>query len=293
MTIRRILVPLDGSRLAEAVLPAAASLAKALRARVLLLHVLERDPPRSVHGEPHLTSASEANEYLDGVASRLRRQGIEVEADVHERPVADVAAALDRHAHELGADLIAMCAHGRSNLRERLLGTIAERILRGGSVPVLLRTVRRPQATEFRLRNLLVPIDFGHDVEEALDASRTFGRAYGAAITLLTVPEAASPAASLLLPGSTALAREYDEADAQSRLAMLAEQLRSENLEVRALVQEDEPSDAIARASESIPADLIVLVTDVHGGLSSWYDPSTAQRLLAMPDLTLLLIKEL
>src|SRR6185437_4258707 len=81
MTIRRILVPLDGSRLAEAVLPAAASLAKALRACVLLLHVLERDPPRSVHGEPHLTSASEANEYLDGVASRLRRQGIEVEAD--------------------------------------------------------------------------------------------------------------------------------------------------------------------------------------------------------------------
>jgi nucleotide-binding universal stress UspA family protein len=53
------------------------------------------------------------------------------------------------------------------------------------------------------------------------------------------------------------------------------------------------PSEAIAAASESLPAELIVLVTDAHGGLSSWYDPSTLQRLLALPDLTLLLIKEL
>jgi nucleotide-binding universal stress UspA family protein len=293
MIVRRILVPLDGSPLAETVLPAAASLAQALGARVLLLHVLERDPPASIHGEAHLTSAREATDYLDGHAARLRQQGIEVGTDVHRRPVVDVAAAIDRHVHELDADLIAMCAHGRRNSRSRLLGTIAERILRGGSIPILLRTVLRPRATPFRLRNLLVPLDFGHDVEAALDGARTFGHAYGARITLLTAPEPASRAATVLLPGTAALAQEFSEDDARRRLDALAERLRSEGFDVRTVIAKEDPSDAIAAASHSLPAELIVLVTDVHGGLSSWYDPSTVQTLLAMPDLTLLLIREL
>jgi nucleotide-binding universal stress UspA family protein len=293
MTVRRILVPLDGSRLAEAALPAAASLAHTLKARLLLLHVLERDAPTTVHGEPHLTNASEAKRYLDGHAARLRGSGIDVESHVHERPVADVAAAVDQHAHELDADLITMCAHGRGNLRDRLLGTIAERILRGGSIPIVLRTVRRPQTAEFRLRNLLVPIDFAHDVDAALDAARTLARAYGATITVLTVPEPAPSAASRLLPSTTAVAHELDEAEARRRLDTIAEQLRSESFDASAIVAEQKPADAISAARESLPAELIVLVTDAHGGLASWYDPSTGQRLLAMPDLTLLLIKEL
>jgi nucleotide-binding universal stress UspA family protein len=293
MDVDRVLVPLDGSQLAEAVLPAAASVAETLRARLLLLHVLERDAPESVHGESHLTGADEARRYLEGHAARLRDEGIDVDVDVHERPVADVAGALDQHAHEFHADLIAMCAHGRTNLRERALGTIAERILRGGSSPILLRTVRRPQQSAFQLRNLLVPIDFAHDVDAALDAARTFAGRYGATITLLSAAEPGPGTARRLLPSASALARELEQADVELRLDDLVDRLRSERFEAEALVSGEGPPAAIASATESLPADLIVLVTDVHGGISSWYDPSTAQRLLALPDLTLLLIKEL
>jgi len=286
-------VALDGSRLADAVLPAAASVAQTLHARLLLLHVLERDAPESVHGEAHLTSADDARQYLEGHAERLRGEGVAVDVEVHARPVADVAGALDQHAHELKADLIAMCAHGRTNLRERTMGTIAERILRGGSIPILLRTVRRPQQRPFGLRNVLVPVDFAHDVEAALDAARTFAGPYGAAITLLHAPERPAPAARRLLPSASALARELDEAEAERRLDGLVADLRSESFDAQAIVAEEEPSDAIAAATESLPAELTVLVTDAHGGFSRWYDPSTAQRLVALPDLTLLLIKEL
>jgi nucleotide-binding universal stress UspA family protein len=293
MTFTRILVALDGSRLAEAVLPAACSLARALGACLVLVHVLEREPPATVHGEPHHSEAQEATAYLEQLAAELRRQGIAVEVHVHERPVGDVAAALDRHAHELGADLIAMCAHGRTNLRTRLVGSIAERILRGGAIPILLRTVREPDGGSFALRNLLVPIDFTHDVDAAVSAARALAAPCGATVTLLAALEPDSPPTSRLLPGTSAVMRELDIDGLGRRLEALAHDLRATVPEVRAIVDDRRPADAIIAASEDIPADLIVLVTDAHGGLARWYDRSTAQRLLDRPDLTLLLIREL
>jgi nucleotide-binding universal stress UspA family protein len=293
MRFTRILIPLDGSRLAEAVLPAARSLAEKLGATLLLLHVLEREPPAAVHGEPHLCDAKEALAYLDRQAAELRRQGIAVESHVHERPVHDVGPAVDSHAHEFGADLIAMCAHGRSNLRTRLIGSIAERILRGGSVPILLRTVRRADAHDFDLRKLLVPIDFGHEVDAAVSAARALAPPYGAAVTLLAALEPPVQPSSRLLPGTSALTREYDLDELARRLGGLADSLRGEVGEIEVVVDDRPPTEAILGVSASLPADLIVLVTDAHGGLSSWYEPSTAQQLLKRPGLTLLLIKEL
>lgn len=293
MRIERILVALDGSRLAEAVLPAAASLAQRLDARLLLLHVLEREPPEKVHGEPHLTTIEDARRYLDEHAGRLRSERVDVGVHVHERTVSDVAAAIDRHAHEFDADLIAMCAHGRTNLRHRLMGSIAERILRGGSVPILLRTAGRPDGGEYRLRNLLVPVDFGHDVDAALAPTRLLATAYQSTVTLLAVPEPASAAATRLLPSASALTRELEREDLRRKVDELAQTLGSELPDVRTVVLDQQPADAILATAGSLPADLIVLVTDAHGGLASWYDPSIAQKLLTRPDLTLLLIKEL
>jgi nucleotide-binding universal stress UspA family protein len=293
MSFTRILVPLDGSRLAEAVLPVAHSFAATLGARLLLLHVLERAAPAEVHGEPHLRVAQDALAYLERKADELRRQGVAVESHVHERPVQDVAEAVDAHAHELDADLIAMCAHGRSNLRDRLVGSIAERILRGGSVPVLLRTVRRPDGERFDLRNLLMPIDFDHDVEAALSAARAIAPPYKATVTLLSALEPPAPATSRLLPATTAVMRDYELADLRRRLDALAERMRGDLGVVRSAVSDQPPTGAILDAADSLPADLIVLVTDAHAGLSSWYAPATAQELLRRPNLTLLLIKEL
>jgi nucleotide-binding universal stress UspA family protein len=186
-----------------------------------------------------------------------------------------------------------MCAHGRTNLRTRLVGSIAERILRGGGIPILLRTVRQADGAGFALRNLLVPVDFDHDVDAALSAARALATPCGAAVTLLAALEPDSPPTSRLLPGTSAVMRELDVEGLGRRLDALAAGLREELPDVRAIVDQRRPADAIIAASEELPADLIVLVTDAHERLSRWFDPSAAQRLLGRPDLTLLLIKEL
>ena len=67
---RHFLIPLDGSRMAEAALPVAAFLAEKFSSRVTLMHVVERNAPREVHGQSHLKNAQEAAVYLRELSQR-------------------------------------------------------------------------------------------------------------------------------------------------------------------------------------------------------------------------------
>jgi nucleotide-binding universal stress UspA family protein len=172
------------------------------------------------------------------------------------------------------------------------LRSIAQRILHGGSVPILLRTIRHPDGATFELRKLLVPVDFGHDVDAALAAASSLAGPYGAELVLLSVPKPLLPTASRFLPTTTELTRAFEGDDLRRRLSELARRLRTGDRQVRTIVGKASPADAILHAAESLPADLIVLVTHAHTGLTSWYEPSTGQQLLRRPNLTLLLIRE-
>jgi nucleotide-binding universal stress UspA family protein len=291
VNVQRILVPVDGSRLAEAALPAACSLAQTLGARLLLLHVLERDAPAEIHGEPHLRDAAAAHQYLYELASRLHGEAFDIELHVHEPGVDEVATSVCHHANEHDADLIVMCAHGRTNLRERLIGRTAARIVRSGSVPVLLRTVRSDESSEFHLHKLLVPLELRGNVAPALDAARTLAAPYGASVTLLSVPEAGAAPGARLLPGTAALAQEIERADLERRLGELAEELRASVPEVDAVVADQRPTPAIVSLSAALPADLVIAVIDRDLPRARLFEPSTADELLARPELTLLVLK--
>src|SRR3970040_1164887 len=128
---RHMLVPLDGSRLAEAVLPVTAAFARALGAKVTLLHVVESDAPATVHGDVHLTQAAEAEAYLRGVTGAMAAQGVHAEMVVDEG--GDVAASIAHQAAGIEADLIILCTHGRSAVRALLFGRVAEQALARGA----------------------------------------------------------------------------------------------------------------------------------------------------------------
>ncbi len=137
MKLQRVLVPLDGSLLAEAVLPKAVELAEGFGAKLLLLRATEA---RAFLGtDPTAAQANavrEAEEYLGQIGDRLGALGInDVQVSVWYGPP---ASAIVEAAQLYKVDLIAMTTHGRSGLGRLVLGSVAESVLRGTTTPILL-----------------------------------------------------------------------------------------------------------------------------------------------------------
>lgn len=138
----RILVPLDGSDLAEAALRHAEALALQFGAAVVLLRVIISPysivaPDLVLAGtDPDLDQlAAHAEQYLRAIASEFRRKGIPVQATLTEGPVAE---AILNHAEALDVHLIVMSTHGRGGVSRWVYGSVAERVLQGATCPVLL-----------------------------------------------------------------------------------------------------------------------------------------------------------
>jgi nucleotide-binding universal stress UspA family protein len=293
-----VLVPLDGSGLAEDALPPVVSLANRLGSRITLLHVIERDAPARVHGEPHATDAREATNYLRGIADLLRAQKADVELHVHDNKVAGVAVAIESHAQEFSADLIAMCKHGRSGLRRVLMGSIPERILRGGRTPILLRPPNEPERVKpFQLNNILVPLNLQHDADTAVSASAELAQAFGATVHLITaLPSLAearrSNIAARLLPSTTAEKLRMDKEEIEKRLLQHSNRLAESNVEALVTLRDAEPAAAILGEAARIPADLIILSTHARVGFDAWYTGSIGTRVIGGASQTMLLLRE-
>ena len=142
----RMLVPLDGSEGAEAILPFAEQVAGPLDAEVVLLRVLEPASPIELVASAGVVTPDtftlrdmDAKRYLSEIERRLSKKGVRVRTRVAFGPPAEEILAA---AKATGADLIAMATHGRSGLGRALFGSVAESVLRASPVPVLLiRTV--------------------------------------------------------------------------------------------------------------------------------------------------------
>src|SRR5947209_2478457 len=160
VAMKRILVPLDGSGLAESVLPLASRLAGCAGATLVLLHIIEQHPPQTRHGEPHLRTAEQAESYLEKIEEQYRdTAGIELH--VHGTEENNVAHSIATHVDELKADMVALCTHGRSDIRRLMWGSIAQLVLRRVKVPVLI--VRPQNPPRSKLDSVLVTVDPAHE----------------------------------------------------------------------------------------------------------------------------------
>lgn len=153
--LKKILVPLDGSKVAEAVLPyvgeLVSGLAPGIKGEVTLFHVLS--PTYYVvageAGAPIPYTEAEIEQikkktvgYLDKAGEGLRSEGAIVACKVG---VGRAAEEINKAAEEISADLVAMSTHGRSGLSRWAFGSVTDRVLRGGNRPILM--VRAPRET--------------------------------------------------------------------------------------------------------------------------------------------------
>lgn len=137
MKLEKVLVPLDGSSLAEAALPKAVEVAESSGPRLLLLRAVEAHTiPGTDPTEAQVKVVSEAEGYLAQVSDRVRTLGIkDTETSVWYGPA---AYAIVEAARLYKVDLIVMTTHGRSGLGRLILGSVAESVVRGTTVPILL-----------------------------------------------------------------------------------------------------------------------------------------------------------
>jgi len=147
---RRVTVPLDGSMVAEGIIPLMLEIAGPLDMEVVLLRVLVPIPPSVIEGSRHIEvedvekRRAEAEEYLAPIAAELRTKGVRVRTLVRRgEPASEIIAG----AREAGSDLIAMTTHGRSGFGRLLFGSVAEAVLRHSEVPVFLMRQTAAQVT--------------------------------------------------------------------------------------------------------------------------------------------------
>ena len=133
---KSILVPLDGSALAEAILPEIEKVASCMKASIVLLRVSQAHVfPGKDPTEAEVEVVKQAEVYLKTIVDHLSAKGFVAEAHVR---YGDVAEEILTHSKRNDLDLIAMSTHGRSGFGRWLLGSVAEKIVRHSEKPVLL-----------------------------------------------------------------------------------------------------------------------------------------------------------
>ncbi len=283
---KHLLVPLDGSNLAEAALPYASVLAQDLGAHVTLVHIVEENAPAEIHGERHLRTEDEACKYLGEVAERYFPKSVETTCHVHTEKTRSVARGIAEHVSELEPDMIVMSTHGKGGLRKIMAGDIAQQIIGRSRVPLFLV---HPPDTQMvtpdqpRLKRFLVALDGDPEHDQAgLPVAANLAQATGAALqlflvvyTMQTLPPKIS-ATSKMLPSATAATLDISESASKDYLAEQAKPWQDQGIPVTIEVARGEPAQKILSAAIRNDSDLIVLATHGKAGISAFWAGSVA-----------------
>jgi nucleotide-binding universal stress UspA family protein len=293
---KHLLVPLDGSKLSESALPAAVHLAQAFDASVTLIHIIEKDAPREVHKDRHLTDPEEAQAYLKDVAARFFPATTQVVWHVHVEEVQDVPGSIVQHTQELGQDLVVMCTHGRGGVRDWLMGSIAQQVIAFQKTPVLLIPPRDIGLANFPCGLELVALDGLPDHEHGLLQAIELAQTCRAALHLLMVIptrgdlKAEEALTAKMLPGAMAATLDLAEEAGINYLAGKLRQVQAEGITCTAEVARGDALAVIVDTAQRIKADMIILGTHGKTGMDAFWSGSVTPRLSGRSEVPLLLV---
>jgi nucleotide-binding universal stress UspA family protein len=291
-----ILVPLDGSELAESALPYAEDLAARLGSNIVLIYACE--PSDEKHHRMHEL-------YLQKMVEATRR-GLKkhLAEDAKEGPqvtsalvTGDPGEQIVDYADKENAGIIVMATHGRSGIRRWVLGSTAAKVARATKKPlVLIRAgVARSRArTEVLLGKLLLPLDGSKQSELAVPHVEELAAQLKAEVVLLHVVAPTYFAYSI--PGETiempftAEDMERFRAKSEHYLESVAEALRKRGIATSTEVAIGTAADEIIRLSDEMPVDLVVMSTHGRSGISRWAFGSVADKVIHAANAPVLLI---
>ena len=290
--LKTILVPLDGSSLAERALPDAEVLARQAGGTLLLIRVLPLPTPLAASAGVAGEGAPEAGAYLDRLAGRLVARGREVETRVI---YGDPAEAILQEAASRDVAVIAMATHGRTGLGRLVFGSVAEAVLRCATAPVLLVRAWAEDAAPPPLAahpRVLVPLDGSPFAEEALPVAANLTMALGGELVLL---HAVSPIEPIIFPDLAYPiwpdSQETHVAAGREYLHNLVARSATGGCQVHFDVRLDVPTLAIADAVRDHGVALVVMATHGRGAIGRLALGGVAHATLTHTRVPLLLLR--
>ncbi len=272
---KEIMVPLDGSKLSEGVLPYVRCLAQALNTPVQLLHV---NDPETVAGISHPNRGEDYLRDLQRAVLKSLSVSCSVEIGKPAEVIIDMAAQ-DRNT------LIAMATHGRSGMQRWVLGSVAHKVLQATVNPLLLvRPLEKPPFDSVQLKTLVVPLDGSHLAERvlphalaictALKSELILTRVCSIPIGVQVAPEAA------YVPNLNQLG-ETIRAEARTYLEAKVEQLRAGGMDrVSYILMEGDSAAEIIDLARKTSDNLLAMCTHGRTGLSRWVIGSVTERVV-------------
>jgi len=319
----KVVVPLEGSELAQDVLPYVAGVVKGRRSQVYLLlaaplakgispPVVDALPPVAALQEERQRTERERMAYLQTVARQLESEADDVHVNVYSGRAADeILAFVD----EVGADLIAMSEPGRPGISRWVFGSVADRVLRGTTCPLLLvpagprrrtssdasvetRPVERLGQRRIAYRRIVVPLDGSELAEQVLPCVEALVRPQHTRVFLVRVltPGLGDRAMALLTsfpPGLQMATSVLHRAEVQVRgyLRSVAAALRERGAVVQIAVRQGSPAEEILAYAVEVEADVVGMTTHGLSGVSRWVYGSVAGKVLQKTQSPVLLVR--
>lgn len=282
----KILLPLDGSATAEAIIPQVRRLLRHENAQVLILRVVSLPIfPANLDLTAYTKAyVDEATTYTRRMEEALTREGMRAWCLIGEG--SEAATILDVAEREKAA-LIAMSTHGYTGLARWVFGSVTLKVLRRSPIPLLVVRSFRPDeagqpapvpAEELPFRNILLPTDGSEVSLRIVPHVIELAHRFGSKVNLLRVVEPHMPGAPTT--------REVSE-----HLHAVADRFQSTGIEAATQIRTGHAAAEILEACRSLPADLIAMTRHGRSGVPHWLYGSVTEKVLNAAPVPMLVVR--
>lgn len=276
----RVLVPLDGSKLAELALPYAEELAGAFNSEVTLVEVCEQNESQYRHMQQL---------YIEKVAELVRKHIKEVGPTVKVKPVVldgKPAAEIIDYTEKSDTSLIIMATHGRSGIMFWATGSVANKVLHEIRIPILLIRAKAPALKEGKrglFSKILVPLDGSAKGETILAHVTGLTKELKSEVTLF---QTIAPGKHVHTIGGLNYVRfaeqhiESTKANVQKYLKEVGRRFKDTKATVKYELKVGDPAAEIIKFADETGASLVAISTHGHSGIERWTFGSVTHKLL-------------